>query len=578
MRKNTLFISIASLLLTIPHPFLFGIEEIAPDQNESIESLLFGAEEIVITKGIFFTSKSGQIIKEGRQDLVGIQIVDLEVPGGDQALVKIAQPFLGKPLVKDQIIALKKEIIRYFRANSHPAVVVEVPLQYVGDGVVQILITEQRLGKLIFKGAKWWPKRELAKYIHLKEGDEINEEVLRNDIAWMNQNPFHHSDYEYVDSSDPDTVDIEVTTKDRFPIRFFTSGDNSGNPSTGNDRFSGGLTWGNAFRLDDLLTYQYMTSNFPQRYISHTGNYLCLLPWQHSLTLFGNYSIVKPEIPGFNAGLTANQERLRYAIPFKPLYTVFSQSLTLGFDLKYSNSNLLNLTAEEVVIEVVTSIIQKEQISQLTGNYHVENRTKANYWWVDFNGYWSPFHFLPHQSNAAFNAVRPFSKHTYAYALLTVGDVVQLPKKFSLAGLFRFQRATGALPPTELFPIGGYNTVRGYNEDEYDSDNGLVVNVELRLPTITPIGYFPKKIKDQLIFLGFMDYGIGTLYHPSGVGDFGHQYAWSVGLGLRYLINPNLAFRSDYGFKLHTMPSQNTVAAAYRSGFGKWHLGLMLSY
>lgn len=600
MSKNSLLITVAAVLLTVPHSFLLAEDATANPEdffnnpNEAAPETLKerpkelnatrgsvsetpGSEETIITKGIFFTSRADEIIKDGRKDVVGIQITDLEVPGGNQGLVKIAEPYLGKSLDKTQAVALKKEIILYYNAQKRPAVVIDIPLQYVGDGVLQILITEKRMGHFTFKGANWWPDKELAKYIHIKQGDEIDEEVLKNDFAWMNQNPFHHSDYKYAPSSEPNEVDIEVTTKDRFPIRFFTSGDNTGNPSTGNDRFSGGLTWGNAFWLDDLLTYQYMTSNFPERYISHTGNYLCLLPWQHSLSLFGNYSIVKPKIDGYTSRLTANQERLRYSIPFKPLYTNFSQSLTFGFDLKYANSSLLNLTMGQVAVEPGIPIIHKEQISQLTGNYHVENRTVKNYWWVDFDGFWSPFHFLPHQSNAAFSAIRPFSKHTYAYGLLTVGDVVQLPKKFSLAGLFRYQRATGALPPTELFTIGGYSTVRGYNEDEYDSDNGLIVNVEFRSPTITPLGYI-WKVKDQLTFLGFMDYGIGTLYHSSGLGDFGHQYAWSVGPGLRYLINPYLSFRCDYGFKLHTMPSMNSVIASYRSGFGKWHLGLMLSY
>ncbi len=556
-------------------------EEPANSSSSDQENIAALANNQLIFRGFFFTGAADDVLPEGREGFTGVQIEDLDIPGGDGGLENIATPYLGKPINKEQLIALKQAIVNYYIKSKRPGIVVAIPRQKASSGIVQILITEKTLGKIIYKGAEWWSEDYLSQFIQVEPGEVIIEEDVLNDLAWLNQNPFHHSDLKYVAGSRPDEIDIEITTKDRFPIRFFATGDNTGNPATGNDRFSGGLTWGDAFRINDLLTYQYTTSNFPERYESHTGTYISYLPWKHTLMLFGNHTSVKiPTIPNFKVNAGSYDLRLRYTIPFKPLYTPFLQSLGFGFDVKYTNSNILNLaTPQTTVLPFPNPIVQKLNISQLVGIYSLTNITGNHNYSLELDVYWAPFHFLKYQSDEDFAANRLFSKNKYAYAFLTIADTYTLPKNFLLASMLRIQKASTVIPNTELFSIGGYNTVRGYNESEFNSDNGLIVNLELRTPNISPFGRFSKKIEDQLVFLGFFDYGIGTTIHNvKALEGPATQYAMSVGPGVRYFINPVLAFRCDYGFKLHDLIAINSAQRAYFRGFGKWHLGLMLSY
>ncbi len=534
-------------------------------------------------KGVFLTGDKEAILFEGKPGVEGIQIQDLDLPGNADALKKRIQPFLGRMITKEMLLEIKKEIILFYRDNKRPGIVVEVPKQKTESGVMQFLISEKVLGKVTYEGSKWWSEEKIKHILNFKEGSPIDQDQMQNSLAWLNQNPFHHSKIEYTPAEDTNAVDAVVKTQDRFPIRFYAKGDNSGNPQTGNDRITGGATWGNAFFINDLLTYQYTTSNFTHRYMSHTGNYLSFLPWKHTVSFFGNHTTVKPFIPNFGVTAMSNEGSFRYNIPFKPLYEALQQWLSFGFDLKFSNSNIINLTSSTPSVQPVRPISQKINVSELVGVYTLQNKTGKHLYFLDFQVYWSPFHFMKHQSDHDFQVNRPYSQNEFIYAYLTLGDTYELPKKFSLAGMLRVQRANKTLPSTDLFSIGGYDTVRGYHQSEFLSDNGVIINVELRSPTLSPMQYFGKKTKDQLTLLGFVDYGVANNFHalpnlPNTPKNKATQYALGAGPGLRYFINPYFSLRCDYGFKLHRLYSANAPQHTLHKGFGEWHFGAMLSY
>lgn len=435
---------------------------------------------------------------------------------------------------------------------------------------------ERKIGNITFTGQRWWSENQLQRILDLYSGETLDKEKIKNNTAWLNQNVFHKSKLKFTVSKErPGYVDIEVKTKDRFPFRFYTSINNNGTKVTGRQRILGGITWGNAFFNNDVLTYEGTVSNIPSRYVSHTGNYLTFLPWKHKFSLFGNYSKTTPEIQDHNNVSFSNQLRARYIIPFLPLYTKFQQSVSLGFDLKYSNSYSLNTKILDAVAK-----IKKLQVAQLVGNFYLYSETKSNNFSLNYNLYVSPGTFLPRQSVADFERKRNFSRPCYSYFNFIVTDIYHLPKKYELATQLTVQGASRTLPSSELISIGGYNTVRGYKPCEFSGDNGLIANLEVRTPSFNP--FF---CKDKLLFLTFLDYGIANNYKrehrviPVGKKEPQRtQYALGTGFGLRYNIEQYLSLRLDYGFKLHKMHSVNKVEKALRRGKGEWHAGLLLAY
>src|SRR5690606_17921466 len=116
-----------------------------------------------------------------------------------------------------------------------------------------------------------------------------------------------------------------------------------------------------------------------------------------------------------------------------------------------------------------------------------------------------------------------------------------LPKGFSWWLDILFQQASGKLLPTEQFSLGGFYTVRGYDENEVISDNGILIKNEFYFPTIK---LPPKKRTHHLKFLAFIDYGWGYDVNQNVLSRDVATLA-SLGPGIRYNFENYISARFD---------------------------------
>ena len=480
-------------------------------------------------KGIFITSNPDAILKDGRLDFRGVGVVDLDFPVWPDPFQAYLSSHLGKRTTKQELKDLKKNIIHYLRTSTGRPLNLHVGFT-IRHGVVQVFINERRIGKITYKGGKYFHPEQIAYIFDIHHGELVDKEKIRNHFYWLNLNVFHQSVIKFTPSKEvPGDVDILLTTKDSFPVRFSFAAANTGTPSIGKENLSGSVTWGNAFWRNDVLTYTFSASNIAKRSKSHTLNYLTYLPWEHQFSVFGNYSKTRPQVIDTRSISNSNQLRVRYSIPYKPLYTRFAQAMTYGFDLKYGHGYSLNTKRAKA-----KPSIKVGQVSQLVANYTMSNVTTKHVIGLSLNVYWSPGRLFEHQKKADFSARRAYSQVHYAYFNFNVTDLYHLPAKFELASSLTLQKATATLPGSETFTLGGYNTVRGYHPNEFNSDNGLLVNIELRTPPTKPLKHFYKNVDDKFFALGFIDYGIGDNYNHSSTNPKvpkDRLVQWALGMG-----------------------------------------------
>jgi hemolysin activation/secretion protein len=91
----------------------------------------------------------------------------------------------------------------------------------------------------------------------------------------------------------------------------------------------------------------------------------------------------------------------------------------------------------------------------------------------------------------------------------------------------------------EKFSIGGVETVRGYNQNQVVTDNGVIASVEARIPLTSNVNTF------QVV--PFFDFGTGWNNRADNPNP---QTLASLGLGLRWQPFPGLNLRADYGIPL----------------------------
>lgn len=541
--------------------------EQAPSSSNNTE-ISFPPEVIVDdVRGLVLLGKMSDVKESGWPQIDGVKIVDLNVPGDPKDLEKRLLPlFLHKNLTEQDIVNIKREIISYFKEQERPFVIVQVPEQDVTDGVIQMVVSESRLGKIAIKGNRWTKEDTLRQYLRLEPGEEINEGTLFEDVDFINRNPFRRTEIIYTPGEKPDTTDIELVTQDRCPIRFYTGVENTGLEDIGTNRWLAGFNWGNAFGLDQELSYQYTAAFQIHEFQAHTLRYTIPLAWRHLVTAYGGYSAVHSS--QFETGMTthgfATQISLRYEIPFRSTRS-YTHELSVGGDFKRTNNNLE--FTDSPGIPLFGHIVN---LTQLVAGYN--GAYESNWVRTTFivEAFWSPGQWIADQTVADYQSLRVGSNPHYVYTRASLANIVRLPQEFSFSTLFQWQVSDRNLIPSEQLGIGGYNTVRGYEERQLNEDNGFIVSGEVRTPVIHLFKRLGKhKIADSLQFLAFMDYGYGT-NHALIPGEPNFQYLWSVGPGLRYDIAPYLSVRADWGIKLYR--------DSYGGGATRLHFGVTASF
>jgi hemolysin activation/secretion protein len=507
----------------------------------------------------------GIVLIRDKEDLAcpkseGIHSCNIQIPGGMNPITERLQPFLGQPLTKDLLKQVQQEIVKYYQEQGNSFVFASMPSQEITDGIVYIAINPAKIDKIEWTNNQHFSSDQLEKDFTLHSGDVMSEDTLLNDIVWKNRNPFHNTEAIIRPGTPAGTIDLELRTSDRRSVRVYAGADNTGTSYTGDDRIYAGLNWGNAFGRGDLFIYQFTCNSTLDRFLAQFGQYVAFLPWRHILTIYGGYAKSYPDVGvDFNSKGTSGQASLRYSIPTKPYYTPLTQEYSAGADWKYTNSNMFFV---DFPLPLVTSAVN---VLELIFNYGLEYKSKQNDLTFNLEAHFSPGHILPKQTDHNYDSLRAGAKVLYGYVLATLTDEFTFQNKASLSAMLRLTAATCPLLPMQQFSLGGYNSVRGYDEHAYLADTAVCFNLETRLYPLHP---FDQK-DTQLTFLAFVDTGVGHNYHQEGnLNDT--AFLLGVGPGVRLRWNSYLALRADYGFNLHDIP--------YDWNIGKFHLGGQLSF
>lgn len=552
---------------------ILSFEAMAGESLASFDSIAQPEKNCYGMRGLILLGPQADVKVSSLRNFEGVAAECLELPGDLQSLEEAIAPlYFGRPLTVELVREVQKQVVLYYRDQGRPVVLVEIPPQMLTSGVLQLRVIEASLGDVVLQGNRWYGDKLLRKQIRMAEGDPIDSNHLLDDIAWLNRNPFRQSEAIFTPGRFEGTTDIELITKDRFPLRTYVGGDNTGSQISDTTRFWAGFDWGYAFMFDQVLSYQYSCSPDFKEFQSHTVHYTAPLPWRHFLVIYGGISWTKPDIQHFHSEGQNAQGSLRYEIPLKPFFNHWLQELELGFDIKSTN-NILSfigtsdlLTAEQIIQD------QRINISQLVLGYDIGWDTPNHKVGINAECFYSPGEILANQTEEDFNAFCPDATNQYLYARLETYYKTYLPLDFSLFFCGRFQKSSRPLIATEQISIGGYDTVRGYDERLFLGDNGVIGNFEWRTPETPLIDlYCHRKANDQLYFLLFFDVAYAELITPI-LDEARRAFMMSTGPGMRYQISTYFSARVDYGFKLQTVKHLGDTSV------GKLHVGLLMSF
>ncbi len=522
----------------------------------------------VALKGIVLLSEEKDLIQnaEALGDIKGLLVLGLDLPGRVSDFHRdVFASEQGKELDVSTIEEIEQKISRYYLEQNKPFITVSVPSQPIDQGVLQLVIQDSQLSHVSMQGNKWTSTDRIKKNLGLNLDQPIDNKKIIKGLNFLNRNPFRRMDVVFEPGRRKNTTDITVLTEERRPYRFYAGVDNTGVRFTHLSRMFAGFNAGNVFTQDDVLTGQYTASYHVSTFQAGTLQYTAPLPWQHLITVYGGYASVHADIPypsRTNHG-QSYQGSFRYILPFGESERL-EQEFRFGFDFKATNNTVLFTELFPVYGNLVN-------LTQIVLGYELNLYRSTVNTNISANLYCSPADMLPHQTNAEFSNLRPGAKNQWVYVNASVSQVYQLPKSFSVFLGLQGQLSSQTLLPSEQLGIGGHNTVRGYDEREYNVDNGLIFNFETRSPAVSLITKIrDKKMKDAFQFLWFFDLGYGKDYTIiPGVPS--RDYLMSTGPGFRYTLDPYLTARLDWGIRLHNQ-------AVFPGSWNLLHFSLISSY
>ena len=552
-----------------------GPENPTPFPNKPEEAS--GSPEVLVQRlnGIIVLEDPSQVV-ESPDAIKGVSIQADSRLLNSCSFYKLASSYVDEPVSMLRLNELVREIILFYRRNNQPVVDVSIPAnQEITGGVVQIVVTEARIGEVHVHGACFFDGCMLKDQLWLQPGCPIYESTLLREQRWLYRNPFRIVDIELTPGEEAGETDVIFNVKDKRPLRVYAGYEDTGNQSTGLERTLYGVNWYNALGRDDQAGYQYTASSDFDAFTAHSGFYSTALHNRDILSLYGSYAEFNSLVPGFPGFLFANEGKIwqilsRWNRELSPI-GCYQHGITAGFDFKRINTGLkfngMNFDERDA------------DIDQFMVGYHGKQYDNSGSWFAGIDAFMSPGDLSGHNKDADFNRVRPGATADYFYSRGYFERRWNLPRNLEFMGRFTGQLSEGNLLPTEELGIGGYNSVRGYDINSALGDSGMFVNFELRTRPV-PLGLGYKLglcdelgyLEDELTSHVFYDFGAVYPHTPLPFEE-SRVDLQGVGLGFRYALQRRFSVRTDYGWGMSDLPTLQPRQPRHRI-----HIGTILSY
>jgi hemolysin activation/secretion protein len=536
-----------------------------------------GDPEVLVEewKGLVVLGDPSQVV-ENPGDVSGVEVY----AGPDAYLLhsscfyELANSYLGGPISMLRLNELVRDVILFYRDNDQPVVDVSVPAgQDITDGVVQIVVTEARLGRVLVQGTRFFDPCMLLDQLYFCSGSPIYESHLLAEQRWLYRNPYRIVDIELTPGEAVGETDVIFNVQDKRPIRFYAGYEDTGTQATGLERTIYGINWYNAFGRDDQVGYQYTASSDFNALSAHSAFYSTALPNRDILTLYASHADFRAPIPGF---LFANegdiwQILLRWYRELSPI-GCYEHGLTAGFDFKRTNTGL--------VFGGFPVFEGHGDIDQFMVGYHGKRFDCSGSWHLGADLYVSPGGLSQFNNDADFETIRPFATADYIYTRQYLERRWWLPRHLEFMARITGQLADGNLLPTEQLGLGGYNSVRGYDLQSVLGDSGYFVNLELRTQPVS-LGLGGRWglsdefgiLDDQLTARVFYDFG--SAYDHTSVPLLDPSVdLQSVGVGFDYALQRRFSLRVDYGWQL----TQLELPGVFAQPAQRIHIGAVVSH
>lgn len=465
------------------------------------------------------------------------------VPAGVNAA---AATFVGSPVSFASLDQLTRAMVIAYRKAGRPVVNVVVPPQDISNGVLQIIAVVGRLGEVKVEGETSNPEYYTEGF-GLIPGDIIEEGAVLDQLRWKSRRAHRRVNAIYEPGSKFSLTNISFDVTETKPWSVFVGADNTGSKGgNGEYRFFTGFIVGDLWGLDHELSYQFTTSEELYSGLgAHVLSYTLPVASRTDFQAYGSYVTSSSEA----AAVTASGESYQiggHFITQVPRFRGISADVRYGFVYKSSDND--TEFGGNTVFANKTGV--SNFYAQLTGNYSWAPRHRSNF----SAGVWAaPGGIFGHNDDASISASRTGASANYIYLRSSSEHVYEFKNDVYVSLELQSQWTQDRLPTSEMFYLGGLNTIRGFDENAVRGDKGTLARFEVYTPRMMPMGEKATErfgAEDSLRFYGFFDVGhVDFNGTASGTRDLDTTIG-GLGVGFTYQIGNKVSLEAAYGWNV----------------------------
>jgi hemolysin activation/secretion protein len=478
----------------------------------------------------------------------------------------VLAPFLRTDATLDTLQKATSALENALRDAGFGLHKVALPPQDVGE-TVTLEVVKFTIGRVIVTGNQHFDEANIrASLPELKEANSPNFKRLAVQTALANENSSKQLSVTLKESVQADQIDATVQVRDVRPWFISTALNNSGNVSSGRDRFTVAGGHNNLWGQDHQGVLAYTTSlSKPSRVHQWGLNYK--IPFYKLNGTLG-ISATKSDVIGsfgtFTSTGVGRTSGVNYTLAIEPEGGRRSY-LTLSLDDRVYGASLIN----GVPIGV-------NRRSRPVGmSYSLRNESDQSIWAFNID---ASVNIGSGRGNSAAAYRTEYNNPFTGQGISTSGfHTVRVGHQYSttinqkwLASLrSSAQWSNTALIAGEQLGLGGTGSLRGAPDRAISGDGGLLSSFELTSPELTK----------GLRLLGFIDAGWLGNYSADGQRRVPEDRLISVGVGLRFSHESGVSISADYGRLIASSKLPlSTNSSAPQKGDDKLHLTVSVRF
>jgi hemolysin activation/secretion protein len=455
----------------------------------------------------------------------------------EQEVFGVVAPFLRRAIGNEQLAEIAKRIRDLYDSRGYGLVGVGLAMQDMASGSLEVSIVEPRIGRVQIDSGAEPPisdarTRRLLDELGLRDGEPLNLQRLDRAMFTLNDWPGVSARATIVPTGDEGQFNLVLVVERGRAYNASIDYDNHGSASSGRHRLGALLRWNNPLGVGDNLDVRALVSNARRVTVGRVSYELPVgaTPWRAGV----GYSRVTYELGGsFQAlGAVGSADVVDASVSY-PLVRARDRNVALRAALE---TKRLEDRFDAFGVQ------SNKRIDGLQLGLSFEARDAL--WGGGFNGGSVGLQVGRlriatadvNANDAALGDRATQGGFTKVSAQVTRLQAITttVSTYFGVAG----QWASKNLDNAEKLTLGGAKGVRSYPGGEAPSDQGLIVNAELRW-----------WIDPAWSAFGFYDWGIGGLQKRASPGTDNRRILRGVGLGVQFSNPELLAFKASLGWR-----------------------------